>query len=119
MADVMVIATAKAKPGMEEALERALCEVAQPTRAQPGCVRFSLYRAEDDPGVIVGVEQWASKQDHERHLQGTHFHKLDAAMSGLLAGPPEIRWHGVVDDIVSSEALQIVRYYFELWSQKN
>jgi quinol monooxygenase YgiN len=70
MPDVVVIATAKAKPGNESELERALREVAKPTRQQPGCVRFSLYRSEDDPGVVVGVERWKTKADHDRHLQG-------------------------------------------------
>ena len=40
--DSIVIATAKAKPGREVDLERALRDVAAPTRAQPGCVQFSL-----------------------------------------------------------------------------
>jgi quinol monooxygenase YgiN len=98
MADVIVIATAKAKPGKEKALERALRDVSAPTRAQPGCVRFSLYRSEDDPGVIVGVERWKSKGDHDRHLQGPHFQKLAGAMGDIIAGPPQIVWHEIIDE---------------------
>ncbi len=98
MPDVIVIAMAKAKPGKEEELERALREVAQPTRQQPGCVGFSLYRSEQDPGVIVGIERWKSKADHERHLQGAHFQKLGAAMGNIIAGPPQILWHEIIDE---------------------
>lgn len=98
MPDVIVIATAKAKPGKENELERALHEVAKPTRQQPGCMRFSLYRSEDDPGVIVGVERWKSKADHERHLQGPHFQKLAAAMGDIIAGPPQVVWHEIIDE---------------------
>jgi quinol monooxygenase YgiN len=99
MPDVIVIATARSQPGKEKQLERALREVAHPTRAQPGCMRFSLYRSEDDPGVIVGVERWASKADHDRHLQGAHFQDLAAAMGNVVAGPPQILWYEIIDEV--------------------
>ncbi|MCL4486686.1 MAG: antibiotic biosynthesis monooxygenase [Chloroflexi bacterium] len=99
MADVIVIATARSQPGKEKQLERALREVAHPTRQQPGCVRFSLYRSEDDPGVIVGVERWASKADHDRHLQGTHFQRLAAAMANIIASPPQILWYEIIEEV--------------------
>ena len=98
MPDVVVIATAKAKPGKEEELARALREVSCPTRAQPGSVEFTLYRSEEDPAVIVGVERWKTKPDHERHLRGPHFQKLGAAMSKIIAGPPQIIWHEIIDE---------------------
>jgi quinol monooxygenase YgiN len=98
MADVVVIATARAKPGKEKELERALREVTQPTRHQPGCVRFSLFRSEEDAAVIVGVERWKSKEDHQRHLQGKHFKKLATAMGDIVAGPPQISWYEIIED---------------------
>jgi len=88
MPDVIVIATAKAKPGKEKELVQALLEVAGPTRLQPGCVAFSLHRSVDDPAVVIGIERWTSKEAHDRHLQGAHFHKLGAAMANIVAGPP-------------------------------
>ena len=88
--DLIIIATARAKPGKEADLERALREVAAPTRAQPGCVQFSLYRAAAAPSTIVGFERWVSAADHESHLQGAHVQKLMASMANLLAEPPSI-----------------------------
>ncbi len=96
--DLIVIASAKAKPGQEKALEQALRDVAGPTRAQPGCVSFSLHRAVEDPAVIIGVERWTTKEHHGRHLQGEHFQKLGSAMGNIIAGPPQILWYDVVDD---------------------
>jgi len=98
MPDVIVIATAKAKPGKEKEMESALRAVALPTRAQPGCVRFNLSRSTDDPAVIVGVKRWASKEDYEMHLQGPHFQRLGAAMGNIIAGPPQIQWYEILDD---------------------
>lgn len=51
--DLIVIASAKAKPGKVSELERALLDVGKPTRAQPGCVSFSLYHSMEDPTVII------------------------------------------------------------------
>jgi quinol monooxygenase YgiN len=96
--DLIVVASARAKPGKEKDLAQALREVARPTRAQPGCIAFSLHRSADDPAVIIGIERWASKADHDKHLQGPHFQKLGNAMAGLIAEPPQIVWYDIMDE---------------------
>ncbi len=88
---IVSLATAKALPGKEAALERALREAAVPTREQPGCISFEIYRSAQDPSSITGIEHWASAADHQRHLQGDHIKTLMARFDGVLAGPPEIR----------------------------
>jgi quinol monooxygenase YgiN len=96
--DLLVIASAKAKPGKETDLEKALRDVAKPTRAQPGSVAFSLYRSKENPAVIVGFERWSSKEDHARHLQGAHVQRLMTAMADILAEPPNITTYEVLDE---------------------
>jgi quinol monooxygenase YgiN len=93
--DLIVIATALAKTGKEAALERALCDVAAPTRAQQGCVSWSLYRA---GATLVALERWTSRDAHDRHLQGAHVQELMVKMADLLAAPPSIVECAVVDD---------------------
>jgi len=88
--DIVVFAIAKAKPGKEAELECALREVAEPTRKQPGCVQFALYRAAGDASTIVGYERWASEEAHQQHLKGAHAQKLMARMADVVAGPPSI-----------------------------
>jgi len=97
--DLIVIASARSKSGKENALERALRDVAQPTRSQPGSVEFSLYRSIEDPSVIIGFERWASKAEHEKHLRGTHVQKLMSAMADLLAEPPTILTYEILDEV--------------------
>jgi quinol monooxygenase YgiN len=96
--DLVVIAVAKAKPGQEARLEQALRDVAAPTRAQPGCVSFSIYRRAGDPAVIVGHERWTSAEAHDKHLQGAHVQALMSKMAGLLTEPPAIVSYEVVDE---------------------
>lgn len=96
--DLIVIAIAKARPGKEGDLEQALREAAGPTRQQPGCVAFSLYRAVEAPTTIVGLERWASEANHQRHLQGAHIQKLAGRFATILAGPPEIVAYEILDE---------------------
>jgi quinol monooxygenase YgiN len=88
--EILVLAHAKASPGKESALEAALLEVAGPTLAQPGCLRFELYRSAQDAAVITAIERWASSDDHQRHIQGDHVKRLMTRFDGILAAPPEI-----------------------------
>lgn len=98
VAQLPVIATAKAKPGKEGDLEAALREVADPTRAQAGCVAFSLYRSKDAKGTIIGFERWASAADHQKHLQGAHVQRLMGRMANILAEAPSIVAYEVIDE---------------------
>lgn len=110
--DQIIIATAKAKPGSEPTLEAALRDVAEPTRAQPGSVAFSLYRSADNPAVIVGLERWASAADHDRHLQGAHVQRLMAAMGPVLAEPPVIASYEILDEH-AADAKKVARHLAE------
>jgi quinol monooxygenase YgiN len=100
MADprILIIASATAKPGKEAELVSALREVAGPTRSQPGCIRFGLYRQQDADATIVGIEHWASASDHDRHLAGAHFQRLASRMADLIAEPPRIVTYTVIDE---------------------
>jgi steroid delta-isomerase-like uncharacterized protein len=89
-AQLVVIATATAKPGSESKLEQALRDVAGPTRAQPGCLRWELFRSVADPAQLTALEYWASEQDHEQHLKGDHVRRLIDQFEALVAGPPQI-----------------------------
>lgn len=96
--DVIVLATARAKPGSEGELEAALREAAGPTREQPGCVQFLLLRVANPKSTIVGFERWASEADRQKHLKGAHIQRLMTRMADVLAGPPNIVSYEVLDE---------------------
>ncbi len=96
--DIIIIASAKALPGKEKDLDKALIEAAAPTRLQPGCVSFSLYRMSENPAIIVGIERWASAMAHDKHLQGAHTQRLMSAMTPILAEPPQITSYEILDE---------------------
>lgn len=96
--DLIIIATAKAQLGKEKELEKALLNVAKPTREQPGCVSFSLYRSTENPGMIVGLERWESSEAHDTHLKGAHVAKLMSEMGPVLAETPSIISYEIIDE---------------------
>lgn len=96
--DLIVIASAKASPGKEAELKRALLEAAGPTRRQPGCVSFSLYHSTEDPTTIIAFERWASARDHEQHLRGPHVQTLMSKISEVLAEPPKVLSYGITNE---------------------
>jgi len=96
--NVLIIASAVAKPGREAELISALREVAAPTRAQPGCIRFGLYQLDGARATIVGIERWSSEADHDHHLAGPHFQRLASRMADLIAEPPRIQTYTVIDE---------------------
>lgn len=96
--DVIIIARAKARKGREKDLERALRDVAGPTRAQPGCVSFTVLRGAQDPAVMIGFERWASNEAHDRHLQGAHVQEFLSSVADALAEPPDIVAYEVFEE---------------------
>jgi quinol monooxygenase YgiN len=100
MADpgILVIASATAKPGNAAELIAAMREVAEPTRSQQGCISFSLYWQEDAGATIVGIERWASIDDHDRHQTDACFRRLASRIADLITEPPRIVTYTVIDE---------------------
>ena len=87
--EIVIFATARALPGKEADLAKALRDVATPTLTPPGCLGFTLYRT-DDGSTILAFERWASKADHQGHIHGEHVRRLMEKFDGILAGAPVI-----------------------------
>ena len=88
MSEVTIIARAKAKPGSEEEMERALRENAETSRCEGGCVSYSVLRGDD--GTFMTVERWATRADADSHMTTPHVQTLLHTIAPLLAAPPEI-----------------------------
>lgn len=80
-----LIATLKAKPGLEDELGRHLVPLIVPTRREPGCISYDLHRAKDDKAVWLFYENWRSKADLDAHLASPHLQALLRELPRLLA----------------------------------
>lgn len=71
MADPLhVIARIRAAPDTVEELIASMRIMVGEVRQEPGCLRYDLTRSEDDPTVLVFVEEWATRADWEAHMEG-------------------------------------------------
>lgn len=87
---VHVVATFVAVPGKEEELERVLTALVEPTRREPGCIRYDLVRALDGSGEFVFIEDWETVESLDAHGQSPHVREAGARAPELLGAPPKV-----------------------------
>jgi quinol monooxygenase YgiN len=75
-APVIVIAHFTAKPGKEEELSMFLQGLVEPTRREPGCVRYELNQDLNDPATFSFVETFADRHGFDAHCKMPYIEKL-------------------------------------------
>ena len=60
---------------------------AQGSRGEPGCLRFDIVQAENDPTRVFLYEVYRTKDDFAFHLTTDHYHRWRAAVGAWLARP--------------------------------
>ncbi len=92
MADkpVTVLATIKAKPGLEQQVREAVMALVEPTRKEPGCINYDLHQSLDDEATLMLYENWTSKKDLDEHLNMPYMKDFFARSGDVLAQPAEV-----------------------------
>lgn len=85
MPEHIVVAAITARPGCEDRLEAVLAGLVEPSRAEPGCLRYDLHRDVNAPATFVFLEAWESPLAHENHKKTPHFLAARAEQEGLVA----------------------------------
>lgn len=73
---VVVIAHFKARPDKEQELSEFLQSLVEPTRAEPGCLRYELNESRDEPGTFSFVETFADRKAFDAHCDMPYIHRL-------------------------------------------
>ncbi|MCQ1999525.1 putative quinol monooxygenase [Arthrobacter zhaoxinii] len=81
-------ATMVPNPGEHMRVKLALDIAIEQVREEPGCLRYEII--EDSEAAIVLAEQWASREDLERHARGAALQDLQESLSALLAEPLKV-----------------------------
>ena len=81
-----LIATMVAKEGMEDELRKALTGLVAPTRTEPGCRMYELWRCNDDPRQFRMVEEWESEAALAVHFETAHMVEALKLVPELLEG---------------------------------
>ncbi len=90
MPDLNVVAVLKAKAGSETVLQDALTGLIEPTRAEPGCISYELFRSAADATTFVTIEKWQSQDDLDAHMQTPHIAQALQVAGDVLDGGPAI-----------------------------
>ena len=85
-----VVATARAKPGMEEELGKRLLALVEPSRAEEGCISYDMHQSKDDPAVWMAYENWRSEEDLARHFEMPYLKAFGQSKDEVLAQPLEV-----------------------------
>lgn len=93
---VTLLVVLRANEGQEAALEQELRALVAPTRREPGCLGYTLYRSADQPGAFLLHEIWASRQHHARHTQTPHFQRWSSRTDAVLASRDASFWKQIV-----------------------
>jgi quinol monooxygenase YgiN len=72
------VVTAKwtAKDGEEEAVARAVEQIVEHSRAEPGMLLYQPHRDPENPRVFFFYEQYADADAYQAHLDSEHMKRL-------------------------------------------
>ena len=83
---VVVLFTAKAKPGKERELKKLFVEAVTGSRHDPGNISYEVHEVEGDASTIILYEQWISPELLEAHLAGPALKDLAVKAADLMEG---------------------------------
>lgn len=92
-----VIAIFHARPGREEELLEVLRALVEPTRAEPGCHTYELWRSRGDPAELTFVEEWESAEALAAHAASEHIAAARARYPELILGEVDLRLYDLVE----------------------
>jgi quinol monooxygenase YgiN len=89
---VKLIARLRSQPEQADLVASALCDLAGPSRMEPGCLLYDVCRSKADPNELLVLEEWESQAVLEAHMATPHFQAFVARIGAALAGEPELEF---------------------------
>ena len=72
MSTFTVLACITIAEGHDAEVARGLAALAAPTRAEPGCLHYAIYRDLHEPSNVLIHEIWRRQADWIEHLEQPH-----------------------------------------------
>ncbi len=115
---VVVVAHFTTLPGKEHELAALLCGLVEPTRNEPGCLRYELNQEIENPRCFTFAEKFRDRPALEEHRNTPHVQHL-RANSGELVESRSLRLHreilpasggGVIPVVQESQIVVIAHF---------
>lgn len=84
MSQLTIIANIHAKPDQIEQVKAALLALVPITRAEEGCLDYTLHQNNDNPSHFTFYESWASRELWQQHMEAPHLEAYVAATEGAV-----------------------------------
>lgn len=81
----------RAKEEAVDELGERLLALVEPTRREPGCIRYEIYQSEDDPQNWFIHEDWRTPADFDAHMNAPYIADFMPLVPGLCERDVEIR----------------------------
>ena len=93
-----IIARFQPRSGAAAEVERILRGMIAPTRAEPGCQRYDLYRTGNPEAAgYCLIERYADEVAIQAHRESVHYKAYRAAITDLLAQPIDVALLAALD----------------------
>ena len=84
-----VIARSRIKPGCKDEYMSKVRELVERSRAEEGCISYTLNQSQSDPNLVSFFEEWKDQAAFDFHKQTEHFTSILPELSKLREdGPP-------------------------------
>ena len=90
-ATVHIVAHLVARDGEELRVQAEFEKLIEPTRAEPGCLKYELLVNKERPGDFVFVQEYVSDAAFQAHMDSKHVAAAIRDAVPLLSVPPDIR----------------------------
>src|SRR4030042_719776 len=91
-----VVARVKARSEKVNELLSILSSLVEPTRKEPGCIRYELLQNNEDPTDFTLVEEWQNDTALQSHFATKHFKDALFKLPNLVAAEPDIRRYHLI-----------------------
>jgi quinol monooxygenase YgiN len=99
MSPIHILARHFARPDTIDEVRRILLSLIEPSRAEPGCLKYGLFQNADDPTDFTFVETFASEDALKVHAAAPYIAGLGPQLKDLVARPSEVsRYRAIAAD---------------------
>jgi quinol monooxygenase YgiN len=88
MAECVVVAVIRPKPGCLDEVKQILADIAPRVHEEAGCEIYALH--ESVSGELVFVEKWSSREAWQEHMDGSLVAEIGERAGHLFASAPEV-----------------------------
>jgi quinol monooxygenase YgiN len=94
--NIHAIAHLHARPDKTDELSSLLKALLDPTRQEPGCLRFELLQNRATPTDFAVVSQWDDEEAVTYHVGTSHAKHAMSKLPELLAAPLDLRFYDLM-----------------------